>query len=69
MEASCVLWDFARKVSGTGMNSPLPGVEGTQGVMRPSHAEMAARYSSSSRQAAQAVVIMSRVTTQLHREV
>lgn len=55
MEALCVLWDLARKVSGTRMNSPLPGVEGSQGVMRPSRAEMAAQYSSSSRQPAQAV--------------
>lgn len=55
MEASCVLWDLARKVSGTHMNSPLPDMEGTQGVMRPSRAEMAVQYSSSSRQPAQAV--------------
>lgn len=37
------------------MKSPLHDLEGTQGVMQPSRAEMAAQYSSSSRQPAQAV--------------
>lgn len=54
-EALCVLRDLARKLSGTRMNSSLRDLEGTHGVMRPSHAEMAAQYSSSSRQPAQAV--------------
>lgn len=46
---------FSRKVSITQMNSPLPDLEGTQGMMWPSCAAIAVQYSSCSRQPVQAV--------------
>lgn len=45
MKASCTWRDLVRKLSGTCVNSSLPDLDGIQGVMWPSHAEVATQYS------------------------